>query len=84
MMFEYELINEEEYNLFIYGRKNLQHINLMRYGLNSNLISRLESDGQLENIDFDEYGNIHKKQDFQSFIENLNDDFYKFQLLKYI
>lgn len=84
MMFEYELIDEEEYNLFIYGRKNLQYINLMRYGLNSNLISRLESDGQLENIDFDEYGNIHKKQDFQSFIENLNDDFYKFQLLKYI
>lgn len=84
MMLQYKLIKEDEYNLFIYGRKELKNINLIRYGLNSNLISRLESDEQLKNITFDDYDNIVVKDEFKIFIESLDDDFYKFQLEKYL
>jgi len=55
MMYKYNLIEEEEYNLFTYGSEQLNHVKLMQYGLNFSLIKRLEKDNQLDNLEFDDY-----------------------------
>lgn len=83
MMNDYNLISEEEYNLHIYGTKKPKNINLIKFGMNSNLISRLEEDNQLENIDFDIYGNLIYNEKFAIFLNKI-DDFYKFQITKFI
>lgn len=84
MMYKYNLIEEEEYNLFTYGSEQLKHVKLMQYGLNFSLIKRLEKDNQLDNLEFDNYGNIIPNPKFKGFLNSLEDDFYKFQIEKYI
>lgn len=83
MMYDYQLITDKEYNLHIYGTKNPKNINFIKFGLSSNLISRLDSDGQLKNLHIDNYGNLEYNEEFEKFLENI-DDFYKFQIEKFI
>ncbi|WP_066348585.1 DEAD/DEAH box helicase family protein [Aliarcobacter cryaerophilus] len=82
LMYDYELITDKEYNLHIYGTEKPKNIDLIKFGLNSSLISRLETDGQLENLTFDDYGNLIGNTNFEDFLENI-DDFYKFQINKF-
>lgn len=82
MMYDYKLITDKEYNLHIYGTEKPKNIDLIKFGLNSSLISRLETDGQLENLTFDDYGNLIGNTNFEDFLENI-DDFYKFQINKF-
>lgn len=83
MMYDYKLITDDEYNTHIYGTKNPKNINLIKFGLSSSLITRLDGDGQLENLYIDDYGNLKYKKQFEDFLENI-DDFYQFQIKKFI
>jgi superfamily II DNA or RNA helicase len=83
MMYDYKLITDKEYNLHIYGTENPKNIDLIKIGLNSSLIARLENDRQLENISLDKYGNLKYNKQFEDFLENV-DDFYRFQINKLI
>jgi hypothetical protein len=83
MMYDYSLITDEEYNLHFYGTETIKNINLIKFGLNSSLINRLEKDKQLENISFDLYGNLTYNKNFALFLKTI-DDFYKFQITKFI
>jgi hypothetical protein len=64
MMYDYNLITDKEYNLHIYGTEKPKNINLIKFGLSSSLISRLDGDGQLENLYIDDYGNLKYKKQF--------------------
>ncbi len=83
MMHDYQLITDQEYNLHIYGTENPKNINLIKFGLSSSLISRLDSDGQLGNLYIDDYGNLKCNKRFEVFLETI-DDFYQFQIKKFI
>lgn len=83
MMYDYKLITDEEYNLHIYGTENPKNINLIKFGLSSSLISRLDADKQLENLYIDDYGNLKCNKLFEVFLETI-DDFYSFQIQKFI
>ena len=83
MLYNYELISEEDYNLYIYGTEERKNIDLIKFGLNGNLISRLEDAGQLENISFDESGNIKVNRAFNEFKESI-DDFYRFEIERFL
>lgn len=83
MMFDYKLITTDEYNLYIYGTTDKEKIRLTKFGLSISLISRLENDGQLKNLSFDTFNNLKGNPDFEEFVNSI-DDFYKFEIRRYI
>jgi len=83
MMYDYQLITVQEYNLHIYGTENPKNIDFIKFGLSSNLITRLDSDKQLENLYIDDFGNLKCNKEFENFLESI-DDFYKFQINKFL
>ncbi|MBZ9731668.1 hypothetical protein LB467_18445 [Salegentibacter sp. JZCK2] len=83
MLFDYNLISKDDYNLFIYGTYDEKKISLTKSGLTINLISKLDSDNQLKNIDFDPFNNLIANPEFKSYLEDLN-DLHRYELNKYI
>ncbi|TCO01480.1 DEAD/DEAH box helicase [Natronoflexus pectinivorans] len=83
MLFDYKLIDLDEYNLYIYGTTDEQKIALTKYGLNISLISRLSEDGQLSNMSFDSYNNLTANENFYKFLDSV-DDFYKFEIKRFL
>jgi len=83
MMLDYELITNDEYNLYIYGTTDTKKINLTKYGLSISLISRLEKAGQIDNLYFDQFNNLKGNSDFELFLHSV-DDFYKFEINRYL
>jgi len=83
MMYDYDLINEDEYNLYIYGTTDVSKSKLRKIGLSGSLISRLEEDGQLDNISIDEFKNVNVSFEFEEYKDSV-DDFYKFELNRFL
>lgn len=81
MLHDYELISSDEYNRYIYGTTNSQKIALAKFGLSISMISRLDSDGQLANLEFDEYRNLRANYEFKKFLSSV-DDFYRFEITR--
>ncbi|MFK7780366.1 MAG: DEAD/DEAH box helicase [Candidatus Gracilibacteria bacterium] len=83
MMYDYHLINEDEYNLYIYGTTDISKSQLRKIGLSGSLISRLEEDGQIDNISIDKFKNVSVSYEFEKYKESV-DDFYKFELNRFL
>jgi len=83
MLFDYGLISANEYNRYIYGTTDEKKIRLTKYGLSVSIIARLEEDGQLDNLKFDEFNNLRATQEFEEFLLTIN-DFYRFEIRRYI
>lgn len=83
LMYEYTLISEQEYNLYMYGTEVRKNIELINFGLSPSLISKLDNDGQLEYISIDTNGKINLKDEFIEFKHSI-DDFYKFEIERYL
>ena len=83
MMYDYKLITQDSYNQYIYGTTDLHKINLTKYGLSISLITRLEKDGQLNNLSFDEFNNLVGNSEFERFKNSIN-DFYRFEITRYL
>lgn len=83
MLFDYGFISTNEYNKYIYGTTDEQKIRLTKYGLSVGMISKLEKDNQLHNLEFDEFNNLRAKPAFDEFLLTVN-DFYKFEIRRYI
>lgn len=82
-LFDFEIISEEDYNQYIYGTKNKKNIKLTKAGFSSRLITKLENDNQLTNLNFDENNNITANQKFKEFLSEV-DDFYKFEIERHL
>ncbi|MGE7762281.1 DEAD/DEAH box helicase [Peribacillus sp. NPDC097895] len=82
-LFDLGLITEEEYNDFVYGTNNKKTIDLLKTGLTLGLISKLQKDKQLININFDEYNNLVVNVDFLEYKNSLN-GFYRFEIEKFL
>jgi len=83
LLYDYKLINPDEYNLFIYGTTDKNKIALTKYGLNINLVSKLETDNQLDNLQFDNFNNLIANEDFNLYLETLS-DFQRFEIQRYL
>lgn len=83
MLFDYDLISKNDYNLYIYGTTDENKIALTKYGLNISLISRLAKDQQLHNLSFDKFNNLVANDKFKAFLRGV-DDFYRFEVSRYL
>ena len=83
LMFEYEIITETEYFEIMYGTTDSKKIELMKMGLSISIINRLQEDGQLDNISFDAFGNVCTEPQYAAYRDSA-DDFYKFELDRYL
>ena len=83
LMYDYNLLNIDEYNEIIYGTKDNKKLNLIKMGLTINIINRLEDDNQLENLKIDKNGNIIPNEKFITYANKV-DDFYHFELNKFL
>jgi hypothetical protein len=82
-MYEYKLITEQDYNLYMYGTEVRKNIELINFGLSPSLISKLDNDGQLEYISINGNGKINLEDEFIEFKHNI-DDFYRFEIERYL
>ncbi|WP_319410165.1 DEAD/DEAH box helicase [uncultured Desulfosarcina sp.] len=83
MLFDYDLISVAEYNRYIYGTTDERKIQLTKYGLSVSMIARLEADGQLGNLIFDDFNNLKATPSFKEYLKTVN-DYYRFEISRYI
>ncbi len=83
MLFDFDLISKDEYNIFIYGTTDQKKIELTRSGLTISLIGKLESDDQLKNIEFDSFSNLVANEEFKRYLLTIN-DLNRYEMNKYI
>ncbi len=83
LLHEYNLITSAEYNFATYGTEDEFEIKLVKQGLPIHLVSKLTRDQQLPNLNFDENNIVRSNDDFRNYYESL-DDFYQYQIDKYI
>ena len=80
---DFNLITDEEYNIYVYGTTDKKKIKFTKFGLNIGLITKLERDDQLKNIYFDSNNNIKYREQFKEYLFSLN-DFQRFEIEKFI
>ncbi|WP_019556071.1 DEAD/DEAH box helicase [Thiomicrorhabdus arctica] len=83
MMYDFDLIDDNQYNLYIYGTTDISKSTLRKIGLSGSLISRLEEAGQLENISVDKFNNVSVNVEFEEYKKSV-DDFSKFEINKFL
>lgn len=83
VLFKVGLIDEDDYNEFVYGTKEYKKLNLIKKGLSINLVNKLNEDNQLNNIKMDEYNNFLANDDLYEYINKL-DDYERFEIEKYL
>nr|WP_295933618.1 DEAD/DEAH box helicase family protein [uncultured Dyadobacter sp.] len=83
MMYDYELISRDDYNMYIYGTADQAKIDLTKIGLSISLISRLEADGQLQHLYFDSFNNLKAREEFDDYKASVN-DFYRFEIERFL
>jgi len=83
VLYESELLTEQEYNLFIYGTSSRKSNEFIKLGLSSNIVNSLEANGQLVNLGISESGSIIANENFNNFLSE-QDDLFKFEILKFI
>lgn len=77
------IIDEDEYNEFIYGTKEYKKLSLIKKGLSISLVNKLNEDNQLDNIKMDKYNNLLKNNKLDEYINKL-DDYERFEIEKYL
>jgi hypothetical protein len=83
LMLDFGSITKEEYNLTIHGTNDEKLLSLLKMGLSLNIIKKLSEDNQIKNIYLDKFNNIKFNDTFNKYKATV-DDFYKFQLDKFI
>lgn len=83
LMYDYELLTLEEYQLIIYGTTDAKKLQLVKMGLTINIINRLEDDGQFVNVSVDDNNNLSVNDAFERYKQGV-DDFYRFELSKFL
>ncbi len=81
-LFDLKIITEDEKDNFIYGSTDKTEMELYRFGLSKKIIQQLRSTSQIQNVYFDEFGNLSYDEKFKRYLDNL-DDFNRFELKKY-
>ena len=82
-LFDFGLISEDEYLIHVYGTTNRDLIKLVRLGLNSSIVNKLNDDEQISNLSLNEFGNLSANNLFNHYLE-LQNDFFQFEVRKFL
>lgn len=82
-LLKYNLVEEKDYNKYIYWTEEKSELKLVKAWLNTSLINRLKNDNQIQNLDFDKNNNLICNNNFKEFLTQI-DDFYKFEITKFL
>ncbi|MCV2486505.1 DEAD/DEAH box helicase [Flavobacterium sp. SH_e] len=84
-LYEFEIIPEDYYFNYIYGTNDMEVIKLARFGLSVNIITKLQSDNQIENIEIDNNGNLRVKniRDFNNYLQK-QQELFRFEIQRYL
>lgn len=82
-LYDFKIISKDEYHKYVYGTTNESKIELTKFGLNIGLIDRLQKDGQLENLDFDQNNNLTSNKEFKEYLTTQN-DFQRFEIERFL
>lgn len=80
---DYGVIDDERYNLEIYGTNDSKKIQMLNMGIPIGILSLLETNNQLSNIFVDANGNIKGNDRLKAFVNKQN-SFWKYEILKHI
>lgn len=83
VLHDLELLDDAEYNLFVYGTEERKNTEFVKLGLSGSLINKLDKDGQLDNMTVSTYGGIQVNDKFRNYIYGQN-DLVRFEVEKYI
>lgn len=82
-LYDFNIISKDEYHEYVYGTTNESKIELTKFGLNIGLIDRLQKDGQLENLEFDQNNNLKSNKEFKEYLTTQN-DFQRFEIERFL
>lgn len=82
-LYDFKLITEDYYFNYVYGTTDLNIINLVRFGLNVNIVKKLQTDNQIINLSVDLNGNLKSNEEFLIYKDSQN-ELFKFELNKYL
>jgi hypothetical protein len=82
-LYDFELITKEAYFMAVYGTNDEHVINLTRIGLGPSITKVLKDRGQIDNISFDQNGNLISNEAFKSFLETQS-ELFKFEINKFV
>ena len=82
-LFDFEIISEDEYLTHVYGTTNRAIIKLVRLGLNTSIVNKLNEDEQISNLSLNEFGNLSANNLFNHYLE-LQNDFFQFEVRKFL
>lgn len=82
-LYDFELITKETYFLAVYGTSDEDVINMTRIGLSPSVTKKLRDSSQIDNISFDQNGNLISNEAFKSFLKSQS-ELFKFEIKKYI
>lgn len=83
LLFDYNKLSAEQYNLILHGTSDIEKLKLMRLGMTSGMISKLEADEMMTNITVNTNNQIEVNAAFLSYLDQ-QDDFVKFEINKII
>lgn len=82
-LYDFELIAKETYFIAVYGTSDEDLINMTRIGLSPSVTKKIRDSSQIDNISFDQNGNLISNDAFKAFLEN-QPELFKFEINKYI
>lgn len=77
------IINDNQFNLEIYGTNDERIIQLLNTGIPLNLLRLFEDNMQMENLYLDDYGNLCGNAHLREYMETQN-EYVKYQIDKYV
>lgn len=83
VMYDLDVISEEEYELYIYGTTNKSNSEFVKLGISGSLINKLVRDKQIRNLSINEHGLVEFNDDFSKYISS-QDDLIKFEISKFV
>ncbi|MGF1784672.1 hypothetical protein L4D00_02575 [Photobacterium swingsii] len=83
VLYDLDLINDDEYNLHMYGTTNKRNSEFVKLGFSGSLLKRLEQDGQLEHLSINMYGIVEFSGEFRQYF-NSQDELTQFEIRKFI
>jgi len=79
MLYDFHVISEDDYNMYIFGTTDENYVKLVRHGLSIRLTKFLVDNNQIDNIWFDENNNLRKNNHFDIFLDTL-DEFQRYEV----
>lgn len=76
-------IDDEKYNIEVYGTTNEMKIRLLSLGIPINLLNMLSDNEQIQNVYVNSYGNLMGNRQLERFYTE-QDDYTKYEMAKYI